>query len=197
MGDRKLHRKVGYAGQEQTLHEVARPSPWEAKKPVRMGRTRSWYFSTQRRIPDVHHPVRVLLFWRERGDQEARTALVRNRLGGEGMRLVWVSRHRWTGTETLHRDGKPPWGLGDGQVRRGEGQTRHGYRVRAAESLLRRSLQPHRVQDGARRTLTTSGEAWRAVQAETLERMIDGVVDKLGVIAPFPTPRWHEGACEA
>jgi hypothetical protein len=36
-------------------------------------------------------------------------------------------------------------------------------------------------QNWARRTLTTIGEACRAVKAETLERMIDWVVDKLTV----------------
>ena len=46
-------------------------------------------------------------------------------------------------------------------------------------SLLTRSLQQSRALDWARRTLTTLGEACRAVKAETLERMIDGVVDKL------------------
>jgi len=40
-------------------------------------------------------------------------------------------------------------------------------------------LQQNRVQDWPRRTLTTIGDACRAVQAETLERMIDWVVDKL------------------
>jgi len=44
-----------------------------------------------------------------------------------------------------------------------------------------RSLQQSRAQDWARRTLTTIGEACRAVTAETLERMIDWVVDKLTV----------------
>jgi len=40
-------------------------------------------------------------------------------------------------------------------------------------------LQQSRAQDWARRTLTTIGEACRAVQAETLERMIDWIVTKL------------------
>ena len=66
-------------------------------------------------------------------------------------------------------------------MRSGEGQTRHVYLVSAASSLLMRSLQQSRVQDWARRTLTTIGEACRAVQAETLTRMIDWVVDKLTV----------------
>jgi hypothetical protein len=181
VGDLKLNRKVVYAGREQQLQDVARQIPWEAKKPVRVGSRRYWYFSKHMRIPDVGHPVRVVLFWRERDDQEASKALVSNRLGWEVIRMVLVYRHRWTGTETFHRDGKQQLGLGDCQVRSGEGQTRHVYLVSAAYSLLMRSLQQSRAQDWARRTLTTIGEACRAVKAETLERMIDWVVDKLTV----------------
>jgi hypothetical protein len=181
VGDLKLNRKVVYAGREQKLQDVARQIPWEAKKPVRVGSRRYWYFSKHMRIPDVGHPVRVVLFWRERDDQEASKALVSHRLGWEVIRMVLVYRHRWTGTETFHRDGKQQLGLGDCQVRSGEGQTRHVYLVSAAYSLLMRSLQQSRAQDWARRTLTTIGEACRAVKAETLERMIDWVVDKLTV----------------
>ncbi len=181
VGDLKLNRKVVYLGREQKLQDVARQIPGDAKKPVRMGSTRYWYFSKQLRIPDVNHPVRVLLFWRERGDAEASKALVSNRLGWEVIRMVLVYRHRWTGTETFHRDGKQQLGLGDCQVRSGEGQTRHVYLVSTAYSLLMRSLGQSRVQDWARRTLTTIGEACRAVKAETLAHMIDWVVDKLTV----------------
>jgi hypothetical protein len=42
-------------------------------------------------------------------------------------------------------------------------------------------LQQVQPQHGARRTLTTIGAACRAVTAETLARMIDGVVDKLTI----------------
>jgi hypothetical protein len=179
VGDLKLNRKVVYEGREQKLQDVARQIPWAAKKPVRVGSRRYWYFSKQLRIPDVGHPVRIVLFWRERSDQEASKALVSNRLGWEVIRIVLVYRHRWTGTETFHRDGKQQLGLGDCQVRSGEGQTRHVYLVSAAYSLLMRSLQQSRAQDWARRTLTTIGEACRAVKAETLERMIDWIVTKL------------------
>src|SRR5256885_2390150 len=58
---------------------------------------------------------------------------------------------------------------------------RHVYLVSVAYSLLMRSLQQHRAQDWARRTLTTIGEACRAVKTETLARMIDWVVEKLTV----------------
>jgi len=60
----------------------------------------------------------------------------------------------------------------------GEGQTHHRYLVSVAYSRLRRSLQQERAPDWPRRTLTTSGEAWQAVQAETLARMIDWGIDK-------------------
>jgi hypothetical protein len=181
VGDLKLNRKVVYLGREQKLQDVARQIPGEAKKPVRMGTTRYWYFSKQMRIPDVDHPVRIVLFWRERDDAEASTALVSNRLGWEVIRIVLVYRHRWTGTETFHRDGKQQLGLGDCQVRSGEGQTRHVYLVSTAYSLLMRSLGQSRVQEWARRTLTTIGEACRAVKAETLERVVDWIVEKLTV----------------
>jgi DDE superfamily endonuclease len=181
VGDLKLNRQVVYTGREQKLQDVARQIPWEAKKPVRMGSTRYGYCSKQMRIPDVDHPVRVLLFWRERGDQEASKALVSNRLGWEVIRMVLVYRHRWTGTETFHRDGKQQLGLGDCQVRSGEGQPRHVYLVSTAYSLLMRALGQSRVQDWARRTLMTIGEACRAVKAETLERVVDWIVEKLTV----------------
>jgi DDE superfamily endonuclease len=181
VGDLKLNRKVVYAGREQKLQDVARQISWDAKKPVRVGTRQYWYCSKHMRIPDVGHPVRIVLFWRERGDQDASKALGSNRLGWEVIRMVLVYRHRWTGTETFHRDGKQQLGLGDCQVRSGEGQTRHVYLVSAAYSLLMRSLQQSRAQDWARRTLTTIGEACRAVKTETLARMIDWVVDKLTV----------------
>jgi hypothetical protein len=181
VGDLKLNRKLVYDGREQSLQAVARQIPWQAKKPVRVGNRRYWYFNKQMRIPDVTHPVRIVLFWKERDDAEASKALVSHRLLWEVIRMVLVYRHRWTGTETFHRDGKQELGLGDCQVRNGEGQTRHVYLVSAAYSLLMRSLHQNRPQDWARTMLTTIGEACRAVKAETLARMIDWVVEKLTI----------------
>ena len=181
VGDLKLNRHVVYDGREQSLQAVARQIPWAAKKPVRMGQRRYWYFSKQMRMPDVDHPVRVVLFWKARGDQEASKALVSNRLGWEVIRMILVYRYRWTGTETFHRDGKQLLGLGDCQVRTGEGQPRHVYLVSVAYSLLMRSWHQTHLYDWARRTLTTIGEACRAVKAETLERIVDWIVDKLTV----------------
>ena len=132
VGALKLNRKVVYEGREQSLQAVARQIPWAAKKPVRVGSRRYWYFSKRMRIPNVTHAVRIVLFWKERSDAEASKALVSNRLMWEVIRMVLVYRHRWTGTETFHRDGKQELGLGDCQVRNGEGQTRHVYLVSAA-----------------------------------------------------------------
>jgi DDE superfamily endonuclease len=181
VGDMKLNRKVVYDGREQSLQAVARQIPWQVKKPIRVGNRRYWYFSKQIRIPDLTHPVRIVLFWKERDEAEASKALMSNRLWWEVMRMVLVYRHRWTGTETFHRDGKQELGLGDCQVRNGEGQTRHVYLVSAAYSLLMRSLHQSRPQDWARTMLMTIGEACRAVKAETLARMIDWVVEKLTI----------------
>ena len=43
-------------------------------------------------MPDVTHPVRIVLFWREREDQEASKALVSIGLGWEVIRRVLVYR---------------------------------------------------------------------------------------------------------
>ena len=179
VGDMKLNRQVVYDGREQALQAVARQMPWQAKKPIRVGNRRYWYFSKQMRIPDLTHPVRIVLFWKERDDAEASKALVSNRLTWEVIRMVLVYRHRWTGTETFHRDGKQELGLGDCQVRSGEGQTRHVYLVSAAYSLLMRSLHQNRPQDWARTMLTTIGEACRAVKGELLTQLVDWIVNKL------------------
>ena len=158
---------------------MARPRPWQAKKPVRVGNRRYWYFSKQMRMPDVKHPVRIGLFGKERGDGPASKALVSNRLTWEVIRMVLVYRHRWTGTEPFHRDGKQALGLGDGQGRRSEGHTRHVYLVSAAYSLLMRSLHQSPPQEWARRVLTTIGNACRAVKGEQLGQLVDWIVDKL------------------
>lgn len=179
VGDIKLNRNVVYDGREQKLNAVAQQIRWQDKKPIRSGHRRYWYFSKRMRIPDVDHPVRIVLFWKKREEPGASKALVSNRVVWEVIRMLLVYRHRWTGTETFHRDGKQQLGLGDCQVRSGEGQTRHVYLVSAAYSLLMSSLQQGGPQDWARRTLTTIGEACRAVKAETLECMVDWIADKL------------------
>ena len=85
---------------------------------------------------------------------------------------------RWTGTETLHRDGKQHLGLGDCQLRSGEGQTRHFYLVLLVHSLLVAQLRQGRARAWATETLTTIGEACRAVLRETLGKTISWAIER-------------------
>ena len=64
-------------------------------------------------------------------------------------------------------------------MRSGKGQTRHTYLVSVAYSLLMHALHTSRPHEWTRRTLTTIGEACRAVKHELLERSVDWIVDKL------------------
>lgn len=179
VGDVKLNRKVVYEGREQKLSAVAQQVPATAKQPIQVGEKTYWYFSKRVRIPGVDHAVRVVVFWKEREETAASKALVSNRVYWEVTRMLLVYRHRWTGTETFHRDGKQQLGLGECQVRKGEGQTRHAYLVSAAYSLLMRSLHQNCLQGWARQKLMTIGEACRAVKAEVLGQLVDWIVDKL------------------
>lgn len=178
VGDLKLNRKVVYGGIEQKLSEVATQIPDQAKKPIQIGEKTYWYFTRRMRIPKVSHPVRIVVFWKTQDDPTASKALVSDRLTWEATRMLLVYRHRWTGTETFHRDAKQQLGLGECQIRNGEGQTRHVYLVSVAYSLLMTALQQTRPQDWARKKLTTIGEACRATKAETFGQMIDWVLDK-------------------
>ena len=60
------------------------------------------------------------------GSQERQGSkfLLTNRLHWEISCILNVYRKRWTGIETFHRDGKHHLGMGDCQLRSGEGQTR-------------------------------------------------------------------------
>jgi hypothetical protein len=72
--------------------------------------------------------------------------------------IVRVYRHRWTGTETFHRDGKQQLGLGDCQLRDFQGQTRHVHLVMLAYSLLMGELKQGRAKEWALHRLMIIGE---------------------------------------
>lgn len=109
--------------------------------------------------------------------------VVTNRVYWEISRILSVYRKRWTGTETFHRDGKQHLGMGDCQLRKGEGQTRHMYLVMLAYSLLVAQMQQGRASEWAHVMLTTVGEACRAVLRETLGKTITWAIDKATVAA--------------
>jgi len=179
VGDMKFNRKVIWKGVEQSISQVAASIPTEARKEIRRGDTRQWYFTATLKIPKVHHKVRVLILWEQRRDKEPRKILVTNRTNWEVQRILWVYRDRWTGTETFHRDGKQELGMGDCQLRDGQGQTRHMYLVMMAYSLLTSELKQARACDWALCKLTTIGEASRAMLRETLRQTLTWAVDQI------------------
>ena len=195
VGDLKFNRKIQWKGKEQKAEEFAAAIPSSSRKEIRRGDKRQWYFTCTIRIPNVHHKVRIVIIWDKKRDTEPRKILVTNRVRWEVCRILRVYRHRWTGTETYHRDGKQELGMGDCQLRSGQGQTRHMYLVMLAYSLLMSQLKQGHAKDWALCRLTTIGEACRAMLNETLRttlawaieqvteksRSYDHVVAKLGL----------------
>jgi hypothetical protein len=168
VGDLKTNRKLEVHGQSIRVDEFAASIPREERRELRRGDDRQWYYTTTVRLPQVKHPVRIVLLWHHRRDKTVAKVLVTNRTRWEITRIVKTYRQRWTGTETFHRDGKQELGMGDCQLRSGQGQTRHMHLVMAAYSLLMRQLHNSRATNWARRRLTTIGQACRAVADETL-----------------------------
>ncbi len=144
---------------------------------MEIGEKEQWYFTCTLRIPDVNHKVRILIIWHKREDKQARIILITNRLQWEASRIVRAYRHRWTGTETFHRDGKQQLGMGDCQLRNGEGQTRHMHLVMLAYSLLMRQLGQGHAYEWAFQKLRTIGEACRAMLRETLRTTLTWTIE--------------------
>jgi hypothetical protein len=168
VGDLKSNRKLEWKGRIMSAKDLAASIPASDRKEMRIGDRRQWYFTVTVRIPDVKHKVRIAILWRYRNDVEPCKILVTNRITWEMSRIVRVYRHRWTGTETFHRDGKQQLGLGDCQLRDPQGQTRHIYLVMLAYSLLVSQLGQNCAREWALHRLTTIGEACRAMLRENL-----------------------------
>jgi hypothetical protein len=183
VGSLKFNRKVEYRGRLLKASELAAQIGPEVRKLLREGEKRQWYFSCTLRIPDVRHKVRVVILWPEQKATQARIILVTNRVQWEVTRVVRAYRHRWTGTETFHRDGKQQLGLGDCQLRTREGQTRHLYLVLLAYSLLMRQLRQGHAYEWAYRKLMTIGEACRAIGRETLRTTLTWAIERAEVFA--------------
>lgn len=179
VGDLKMNRKVIWKGVEQKISEVAASIRSQDRKEIRRGDKRQWYFSATLKIPNVRHKVRVVILWDQRRDEKPCKVLVTNRTTWEVNRILGVYRDRWTGTETFHRDGKQELGMGDCQLRDGQGQTRHMYLVMMAYSLLTSQLKQARARDWAFCKLTTIGEASRAMLRETLRQTLTWAVDQI------------------
>jgi DDE superfamily endonuclease len=177
VGSLKFNRKLEYKGRLVKASELAASIEPATRKLLQEGERQQWYFTCTLRIPEVKHKVRILILWVDRQDQQARIILVTNRTQWEASRIVRAYRHRWTGTETFHRDGKQQLGMGDCQLRDAEGQTRHMHLVLLAYSLLVRQLRQDRAYEWAYQRLTTIGEACRAVLRETLRQTLTWAMD--------------------
>ena len=183
VGSLKFNRKLVYRGRTLKASELAALIGPELRKPLREGDKQQWYFTCTLRIPDVQHQVRVVVLWPSREAANARIILVSNRVQWEVTRVVRVYRHRWTGTETFHRDGKQQLGMGDCQLRTREGQTRHMYLVMLAYSLLMRQLRQGHAYEWAYQKLTTIGEACRAIGRETLRSTLSWALERVELYA--------------
>jgi hypothetical protein len=178
VGSLKFNRKLEYKGRIIKATALAASIPPEQRKLLREGDKAQWYFSCTLHIPGVTHKVRLVILWSQRDDTQARILLVTNRVYWEASRVVRTYRDRWTGTETFHRDGKQQLGMGDCQLRDGEGQTRHMHLVMLAYSLLMRQLRQGHAYEWAYRKLMTVGEACRAILCETLRQTLTWAMDQ-------------------
>lgn len=179
VGDLKTNRKLEVRGKSIRADEFAATIAREDRKELRRGDDRQWYFTTTVRLPQVKHPVRIVLIWKNRRDKEVTKVLVTNRRRWEVNRILKTYRNRWTGTETFHRDGKQELGMGDCQLRSGQGQTRHMYLVMLAYSLLMKQLQQPSAKEWAIERLTTIGQACRAVATETLRTTLAWAMEQV------------------
>ena len=183
VGSLKFNRKLQYRGRIVKASALAAQIGPELRQSLKEGDKQQWYFTCTLRIPDVHHKVRIVILWPSRTAEQPRIILVTNRVQWEVTRVVRVYRHRWTGTETFHRDGKQQLGMGDCQLRTRVGQARHMYLVMLAYSLLMRQLKQGHAYEWAYRKLTTIGEACRAILRESLRTTLAWAMERVEVYA--------------
>jgi hypothetical protein len=179
VGDLKTNRKLEIRGRSIRADEFASSIHREQRQELRRGDDRQWYYTCTVRLPKVTHPVRIVILWKNRRDKTPAKILVTNRTRWEINRILKVYRQRWTGTETFHRDGKQELGMGDCQLRSGQGQTRHMYLVMLAYSLLIQQLRNDGAKEWAIKRLTTIGQACRAVTDETLRSTLQWAMTQI------------------
>ena len=192
VGDLKANRTVMVDGRDWKLNEwiASQLGPLARRKITVAGKTQ-WYFSKTIRLPRVTHPVRIVVLWKEQRADQPSKILITNCVRWETHRVLKSYRKRWTGTETFHRDGKQHLGMGECQLRNGEGQTRHMYLVFLAYSALMRQLRHDRAYEWAHVRLTTIGEACRLMFRETLAKTLAWVVARTREGLSFETIRLH------
>jgi len=178
VGDLKFNRKIIFQGQEMKADQLTMRIKAKDRKKIIINDKTQWYFSKSIRINGVDHRVRIVILWDRRNSQSAQKILITNRTRWEANRILRVYGHRWVGTECFHRDGKQHLGMGDCQLRKGRGQTRHLYLVFLAYSVLMRQLRRRRSRNWARERLMTIGQGCQAITREVLSRMIRWVYER-------------------
>jgi hypothetical protein len=179
VGDLKFNRKIQFKGQEMRADKLAEQIACDDRKCIMINGSRQYYFTVSVRIPEVDHKVRIVILWHHKLDAKACKIVITNRTNWEVNRILKVYRCRWRGTECFHRDGKQHLGMGDCQLRSGQGQTRHLYLVFLAHSILMRQMRHGRAREWARQRLMTIGETCRAVLKETLSDTISWVIERI------------------
>ena len=179
VGDLKANRIVTVDGRDLQASEwIATHLLPACRKKITVAGVTQWYFTKTVRIPKLDHYVRVVVLWPEERAKTPRKILITNRTYWEVHRVLKTYRKRWSGTETFHRDGKQHLGMGDCQLRSGEGQTRHMHLVVLAYTALMRQLKHDRAQEWAHVRLTTIGESCRLIARETLAKTLTWVVER-------------------
>ena len=135
VGDLKFNRKVWFRGVELRADEMAAQIPVGDRKKVTVGERTQWYFTKKIWLPAYTHAVRVVILWEHWNSKEPVKILITNQTHWDVTRVLRGYGQRWTGTETLHRDGKQHLGLGDCQLRSGEGVR---FKVRGRHNHMRR-----------------------------------------------------------
>jgi hypothetical protein len=178
VGDLKFNRKGWFGGAELSADEMAAQIPPGDRKKVTRGARPQWCFTKTIWLPEDTHAVRIVILWQQWNGKEPVKILIPNQTPGEVTRVLRGYGQRWTGTETRQRDGTPHVGRGDCQLRSGGGQPRHLSLVLLVHSLLVAQLRQGRARAWAHETLTTIGEACRAVLRETLGKTISWAIER-------------------
>ncbi|MCZ7570774.1 MAG: transposase [Ardenticatenaceae bacterium] len=178
VGDLKFNRKLLVEGKEIKASEwVKTVRSWERTKTMSGGEAQG-FFTKSIRLPGLDHKVRLVVLWKQREDPTPVKLLVTNNTWWETHRVLRTYRHRWSGTEPFHRDGKQHVGMGDCQLRSAIGQTRHMPLVFVADSTLLPHLRAARAEEWALARLMTIGEGCRAVLRQSLGSTIAWVVQQ-------------------
>jgi DDE superfamily endonuclease len=178
IGDLKANRVIVVSGKQTSVTEWVKTLTPRLRTKFTVGGHTQWYFTKSIRLPNVNHPVRILVLWSEADAAMPRKILITNRTQWEAHRILKVYKKRWTGTETFHRDGKQHLGMGECQLRDGMGQTRHMHLVVLAYTALMRQLKHDRALDWAHTRLMTIGESCRTIARETLGKTLTWAIER-------------------